>query len=78
MRLRQQPKASQIILGPSNVRNHGLQRSYGERVAKVVIGYNHSPLIVVAIDMMAAAGARQAKSIRVQCANHRPRSNATR
>jgi hypothetical protein len=74
----EEPKASKVILGPSNVRNHGLQRSYGKRVAKMVIGYNRSPFIVVAIDVVAAAGARQAKSIRVQCANQLPRGNATR
>src|SRR5580658_5171769 len=44
-----------------------------ETCREVVIGYNHSPFIVVAKDVMAAAGARQAKPIRVQCANQLPR-----
>jgi len=68
---------AEVILGPSNVRDHSLQGSDGKSISKMVIGNDNSPFILVPIDVVAATRAGQAKPIRVQCANKFPRSDAT-
>jgi hypothetical protein len=61
--LSEQSKAQQILVYPACVRDHGAQRSDGERVAQGVISKHHTPTISVAIDSMTSADALKDEAI---------------
>jgi hypothetical protein len=65
----EQPEAAKIGIGPSNIRNHGLEGSEWKCVTNAVVRDNRPASVGMPIDAVAASGPYQPETISMQRPN---------
>src|SRR5438874_27619 len=74
----QQPKPTQVLLRPADIRNHRFECSDGERVAECVIGNDYASAVGVPVDPMAASRPRQPEPVRLERPGELPGGDPSR